>query len=426
MCFWIFLLILHINKIQDMKYLLKTTMVMFLLLATSLTSRAQNQRLMQLQEASERLYGQFREHVNSKNYNDAIVPLKELINFFDTTTVHLDPTVEIPKEALDNQKAIYQYDLACCYAILGKKKMALETLAASVDNGYANYNNMLWDKDFTSIKKDKKFQALLDIVKGRQPLEKLKKSNGYKAEAEDVIPKFEYQPKEHPNLQLVREYFQLDTIPGKDNELEHIKNLLHFVHDKIRHDGSSKTICEYNAIDLYNYAKATGKGVNCRMLAIALCDVYLAMGYKARVVTCLAADPNDPDCHVINTVWSSTLHKWLYIDPTMDAWVMDENGLMLSIAEVRERLIDGRELVLCPTANWNHETMQTKEYYLETYMAKNLYYQVCKKRSFFNQESIYRSTNNEDIRLIPAGFENNNYQSAATTTDPERFWATPE
>ena len=99
---------------------------------------------------------------------------------------------------------------------------------------------------------------------------------------------------------------------------------------------------------------------------------------------------------------------------------------MLSIAEVRERLIDGRELVLCPTANWNHESPQTKEYYLETYMAKNLYYQVCKKRAFFNQESIYRSTNNEDIRLIPAGFENGSYESAKTTTDPERFWARPE
>ena len=59
-------------------------------------------------------------------------------------------------------------------------------------------------------------------------------------------------------------------------------------------------------------------------------------------------------------------------------------------------------------------------------MAKNLYYQVCKKRSFFNQESIYRNTNNEDIRLIPAGFENGSYASAKTTTDPEVFWARPE
>lgn len=406
--------------------IIKTIFLTFMVFGTSFTAQAQNSRLIQLQEDSERLYGQFRELTSSKNYAEAIVPIKELVCILDTSTVCQDPSANIPKQALDAQKAMYQYDLACCYALLGKKKMALETLAASVDNGYDNYNNMLWDNDFASLKKDKKFQVLLDIVKERQPLEKLKKSNAYKAEAEDVVPKFEYQPKEHPNLQLVRDYFQLDTIPGKDNELEHIKNLLHFVHDNIRHDGSSMTICEFDAIDLYNYYKATGKGVNCRMLAITLCDIYLAMGYKARVVTCLAADPNDPDCHVINSVWSETLHKWLYIDPTMDAWVMDENGTMLSIAEVRERLIDGRELVLCPTANWNHESPQTKEYYLETYMAKNLYYQVCKKRAFFNQESIYRSTNNEDIRLIPAGFENGSYESAKTTTDPERFWARPE
>ena len=36
------------------------------------------------------------------------------------------------------------------------------------------------------------------------------------------------------------------------------------------------------------------------------------------------------------------MQKWLYIDPTMDAWVTDENGTMLSIAEVRERLINNQ------------------------------------------------------------------------------------
>lgn len=404
----------------------KAAILLFLILGTSLNSQAQNSRLMQLQEDTERLYGQFRELVSNKNYTEAMVPLKELIGILDTTTVVNDPLVNIPKQAIDAQKATYQYDLACCYAILGKKKIAMETLVASVDNGYDNYSNMLWDNDLASLKKDKKFKSLLAVVKDRQPLEKLKRSNAYRPEAEDIIPKFEYQPKEHHNLQRVRDYFKLDTIPGKDNELEHIKNLLHFVHDNIRHDGSRMTICEFDAIDLYNYYKATGNGVNCRMLAITLCDIYLAMGYKARVVTCLAADPNDPDCHVINSVWSETMQKWLYIDPTMDAWVMDENGTMLSIAEVRERLIDGRELVLCPTANWNHESPQTKEYYLETYMAKNLYYQVCKKRSYFNQESVYRNTDNEDIRLIPAGFENGSYASAKTTTDPEVFWQKPE
>ena len=33
------------------------------------------------------------------------------------------------------------------------------------------------------------------------------------------------------------------------------------------------------------------------------------------------------------------MKKWLWIDPTFDAYVMNEKGELLSIEEVRERLI---------------------------------------------------------------------------------------
>lgn len=388
-------------------------------------ANAQEQLLKQLQETIESNYNLFRELAHSGKYKEALEPIQNLVNLMDTTTIYEHEGSVITKEAINTQKGVYQYDLACCYARLNNKKAALEALEQSVNNGYNNYDNMVNDDDLKSLRKDKKYQRLLSMVEERKPIVVLRKSNAYNMEDKTEIPSFAYQPKEHPNLQLVREYFQLDTIPGKDNELEHIKNLLHFAHDNIRHDGSNRTVCEYDAIDLYNYYHATGKGVNCRMMAISLCDMYLAMGYKARVVTCLPADPYDYECHVINTVWSETLHKWLYIDPTMDAWVMDENGTMLSIAEVRERLIDKRPLVLCETANWNHESPQTKEYYLETYMAKNLYCFMCKNRSFFNQESIYRNTDNTDVRLIPEGFDNGINNNCATTTNPDVFWAAP-
>ena len=52
---------------------------------------------------------------------------------------------------------------------------------------------------------------------------------------------------------------------------------------------------------------------------------------------------------------------------------MDENGIMLSVQEVRERLRDGRPVILNEEANWNNQQKITKEYYLDSYMAKNLY-----------------------------------------------------
>ena len=50
---------------------------------------------------------------------------------------------------------------------------------------------------------------------------------------------------------------------------------------------------------------------------------------------------------------------------------MNEHGDLLSIQEVRERLTKGLPLVLNADANWNREYLQTKQDYLENYMAKS-------------------------------------------------------
>ena len=387
-------------------------------------SFAQNQRIMQFQEEYSKIQSHYQELVHNGKRKEAMEPLRMLINLLDTTTVFNE--TEIPEAAIIEQKANSVYDMACLYALTGQKKKALQELEKSVNLGYKNYNNMRYDNDFQSLRKDKKFQALLAEVKGRRPLGVLQKSAPYAIDSVKMDNPFHYQPKESMNLRMVREYFKLDSVAGQSDELSKIINLLHFAHDNIRHDGNNRAFAELDAIDLYNYYKTTGRGVNCRQLAISLCEMYLSMGIPARYVTCMPADPNDYECHVINTVWSNQLQKWLYIDPTMDAWVTDENGTMLSIAEVRERLINDQPLVLCETANWNHESQQTKEYYLDEYMAKNLYYFVCKKISRFNPESVYRNNPPEDdIRLIPAGFVNDNWK-CDTTTDPDFFWAKPE
>ncbi len=396
-------------------------MVMTICMMSVMSVNAQTRRMQEFQDEFSKYQTEYRDLMHGGKHKEAIAPLKNCIVMLDTTTIfQVSP---IPEGAIKEQKGLLYYDLACCHALLGQKKQALMTLEQSVLLGYKDYNNMVNDNDLRSLRKDKKYEALLAQVNDRQPLSVLRKSAPYAKEEKKV--EFRYQPKESMNLRWVREYFKLDSVAGQGDELSKIINLLHFAHDNIRHDGSNRAIAELDAIDLYNYYKATGRGVNCRQLAISLCEMYLSMGIPARYVTCMPADSLDTECHVINTVWSEQLQKWLYIDPTMDAWVMDENGTMLSIAEVRERLVNGQPLVLCETANWNHESQQTKEYYLETYMAKNLYYFVCKKLNRFNPESIYRNNNPEDdVRLIPVGFVNGNWK-CDTTTDPDVFWAKP-
>ena len=102
----------------------------------------------------------------------------------------------------------------------------------------------------------------------------------------------------------------------------------------------------------------------------------------------------------------------------------------MGIAEVREKLINNQPLVLNEDANHNNETKQTKEEYLENYMAKNLYWFLCIDESKFNPESRYRETYGKYIALVPEGFvlnlPENIINARYITNDPDYFWQLPK
>jgi hypothetical protein len=118
---------------------------------------------------------------------------------------------------------------------------------------------------------------------------------------------------------------------------------------------------------------------------------------------------------------------------------MNEKGELLGIEEVRERLIQDKPLILNPDANWNRKESQTKAYYLEYYMAKNLYRLQTTLVSEYNSE---RSKNGEVytyVELLPLDGIEQEPQKEETenkekgtkwiyykTNNPKLFWAKPE
>ena len=257
-------------------------------------------------------------------------------------------------------------------------------------------------------------------------LEVLQQAGGYEKSDTIGLPLFYYETPENARMKDVKSYFKLDSIAGNGDEISKILNIMYWIHDNIRHDGSNWALAEFSSIDLYHYHKATGKGINCRHLAIALNEMYLSMGWKSRYVTCLPKEENEQDCHVINSVRVESLQKWIWIDPTFAAYIKDENGIFLSINEVRERLIDERPLVLNEDANWNNQNKQTKEWYLMHYMAKNLYWLQVPVDSKFNPESRYRNNVNKYISLLPIGYSRSNMNNMGTIThNDEYFWQKP-
>jgi hypothetical protein len=325
------------------------------------------------------------------------------------------------------------YNLSCIYSLLDNKISAINFLKKAIDAGYNNYGHVQLDTDLDNIRKEKDFVALNSKLKlTGDYLFILKRANKYNLLDSRPLPKFNYQSSDDSNLMALRKGFNLDSIAGQGNDVLKILNLLHWVHDLLPHDGNHDNPEVKNALSMINVCKRDDRGLNCRGLSLVLNECYLAMGIKSRIVTCYPKDilKIDPDCHVINSVYSESLKKWLWIDPTFNAYVMNEKGEMLSIEEVRERLINEKTLILNPNANWNNKQTQTKEGYLKNYMAKNLYMLECPATSEYNMETHRVGKTISYIRLLPLDYDNQKPDKVESegkitvykTNNPNVFW----
>ncbi|MDO7847911.1 transglutaminase domain-containing protein [Hymenobacter sp. M29] len=341
------------------------------------------------------------------------------------------------KQPFRGTLANVEYNRACYYALLQDRPNALRSFQRAVASGYHDYANAKVDSDLDLMRGDKGFQQqLASIREFGDYVYVLQQAKGYAPSEARPLPAFTYQSAEDAHLVALRKTHKLDSIAGAGNEVSRFINLLHWVHEQVPHDGNRENPAVRNAQDLLRVCRAEKRGLNCRGLATILNEAYLAMGYRARFVGCLPKDSTDQDSHVINAVYSNTLQKWLWMDPTNDAYVMNEQGQLLSIEEVRARLIDGRPLLLNPTANWNHRVSKTKEDYLYRYMAKNLYKLQCPVSSQYDLETRTPGKALQYVTLLPAAVSATrpavrNTQDGTTsftlynTSNAAAFWQKP-
>jgi hypothetical protein len=295
--------------------------------------------------------------------------------------------------------------------------------------GVYNFIILLKGKD-TALTQIKYVESKLDI---------LKKGNKYNLSDNIELPAFSYQSMDDSNLVALRKGFKLDSIAGEGLEISKILNLLHWIHNLIPNDGNHDNPTVKNAMSMIAVCKKDNRGLNCRGLSTVLNECYLALGISSKFVTCMPKDSVYDDCHVINAVYSKDFKKWIWIDPTNNAYVMNEKGELQSIEEVRERLINGKPLIVNPDANWNNRSTITKEEYLYNYMAKNLYRIEVPLVSEYDYETWKYGKQVSYIELLPldayhsepektqhtnkiTGTNFTNYK----TNNPKRFWALPE
>ena len=280
---------------------------------------------------------------------------------------------------------------------------------------------------------NKKDTALTKIVYQRPYIEILKDASDFDTLSGKKNIKFKYQSKKNKHLKELREKYKLDSIIGNGNDVSKLINLMNWLHNTVPHNGSDGNPKIKNADDMLSVCSIENRGLNCRGLAIVYNEFCLSLGYKSRYVTCLPKDSLniDNDCHVINMVFVKNLNKWLWIDPTFNAYVTSENDELLSIEEVRYNLINDIPMKINKDANWNNKEDVNIDYYLKEYMAKNLYTIQCPIKSKFNNEThlFWKILLNKlnFVQLVPLDYTKDiSSLYIKPISKPKIFWKKPE
>lgn len=230
----------------------------------------------------------------------------------------------------------------------------------------------------------------------------LKKSAPYNYTQKQTYPAFTYQSPTDPQLTALRKTYSLDSVAGKGCQVQRAIRLLDWFHRQVPHQdvASIPVLTAQNIITSYRNTKI---GQGCYPLSIGMNEIFLAMGFKSRSVICFSGlYPVTHGGHVINSLYIDSLKKWIYMDPQENAYIKDEKGNFLSIAEVRERLIAGKPLLLNPTANY-HGVPTKKEEYLYQFMAQHIYRLICPLNSEYNSQTRTDGKLLQYVELLPAG-----------------------
>lgn len=93
------------------------------------------------------------------DFVDALIPLAEAYTKAGLCEKGLEADLRLARLCPDDPTV--RYNLACSYALTGRRDEALATLERAIELGYRDVGHMLKDKDFVSLHDDERFAELI-------------------------------------------------------------------------------------------------------------------------------------------------------------------------------------------------------------------------------------------------------------------------
>jgi len=167
------------------------------------------------------------------------------------------------------------------------------------------------------------------------------------------------------------------------------------------------------------------------MFAVILNEVYLSMGFCSRMIHLKPHSGEEKESHIAVVVYFTELGKWIFMDPGMGGYLMDEAGNILGIPEIRVRLAENQPLI--PNADVGGFLRVLKPGRYRWYLSKNVFKYACPQHSEFDHETNRRGKVSFELLLV--GYCEELLNQPGTThsdetivyvCDERRFWLAPD
>jgi len=224
----------------------------------------------------------------------------------------------------------------------------------------------------------------------------------FDSQVDTRVPRFQYHFGGE-ELQTLRDRYCLEDVAGGGDDWQRVLNLLRWLSGNTCHNGSIVPSFPMNALSLleYSFGKGKERGINCYMLATVLTEACLSVGLATRMLSLHPLNPYDYDNHVVTAVWCRPQARWVTVDPSFNAYLMDADGKVLNPWEVRDSLCRNRKVSCNAELGYNGEPYDAEAYL--TYIAKDLFYMQCPLESRYG--SAERWAEQRWVSLIPKGFD---------------------
>lgn len=234
-----------------------------------------------------------------------------------------------------------------------------------------------------------------------------------KIQGGDVSRKFIYHY-EDKGFARVREVSGMREWFTGSSSQDKILKILHWVCVHAKHKGDVILPDSRTGESLLELISRNEGVLNCRGLAILTNMMCMAAQIPSRFIVCMQKEEQIDDCHVVTIAYDRENKKWIMIDPSYELYCMNENGLILSLEEIRYRLMQDIPVYINQEANITGVQLNPNLY------LRNLVKKIYRFQSPIEITSDCDYVDNL-IELVPR-IKCKEY----SICDPSKFWALPD